>query len=115
NQPARHSSTAASATASASGNKFDQAVDVPHSHAVETAAHTVEDITSPDAAPLLMRAAANALDIAIIVLSYLPFLTAFTFFEAQFVRLPLRHSHRAAIASPLLRFGSSFAPHSAPQ
>ena len=34
-------------------------------------------------APLLMRALASVIDLAIIVLSDLPFLTAFTFFEAE--------------------------------
>lgn len=89
-QSVRHLPTATSARGLDSGNQLDQMADVPHAHTVEAATHAVEDEgASFDAAPLLMRALASVIDVAIIVLSGLPFLTAFTFFEAEFNRASL--------------------------
>jgi len=98
--PARHSSTTTSAPAPDAGNKLDQMADVPHAHTVEAATHAVEDdVASFDAAPLLMRALASVIDVAIIVLSGLPFLTAFTFFEAEFDRASLYLLAAIAVAA----------------
>ncbi len=89
---------ALSATTASSENKLDPAA--RRAQADENTAHAVEDeIASCDAAPLLARAAANAIDVAIIVLSYLPFLTAFTLFEAEFSRWSLYLLATIAVAT----------------
>lgn len=98
-QPVRPTSMALSAATASSETKLDPAA-TRRTQTDEITAHAVEDeIASSAAAPLLARAAANAIDVAIIALSYLPFLTAFTLFEAEFSRWSLYLLAAIAVAA----------------
>jgi uncharacterized RDD family membrane protein YckC len=98
--PASPGSLASSVTTPTPGKQPAQATATHRAHAVEAVAPDSEDYSaSPGAPPLLARAAANVIDVGLIVLSYLPFLTAFTLFEAEFSRWSLYALAVIAIAA----------------
>jgi uncharacterized RDD family membrane protein YckC len=86
-QPVKFASSAPPARAQASTNQFERSSIAPRFQAAEGAPYASEDyISSSGTATLFARAAASAIDVGIIAFSYLPFLTAFTLFEADFSR-----------------------------